>query len=71
VVVRPVPDNSTVVGIPGRVVRTRGDNGVLEHGSLPDPEGQAIEELAQRVSELETLVRQLAGERLEVRSGRQ
>jgi serine O-acetyltransferase len=70
VVVRPVPDNSTVVGIPGRVVRTRGDNGVLEHGSLPDPEGQAIEDLAQRVSELETLVRQLAGERQEVRSGR-
>jgi hypothetical protein len=43
---------------------------VLEHGSLPDPEGQAIEDLAQRVSELETLVRQLAGERLEGRSGR-
>jgi hypothetical protein len=43
---------------------------VLEHGSLPDPEGQAIEDLAQRVSELETLVRQLTGERLEGRSGR-
>jgi len=71
VVVRPVPDNSTVVGIPGRVVRTRGDNGVLEHGRLPDPEGQAIEDLAQRVSELETLVRQLAGERQQVGSGRQ
>jgi len=70
VVVRPVPDNSTVVGIPGRVVRTRGNNGVLEHGSLPDPEGQAIEDLAQRVSELEAMVRQLAGERQEVRSGR-
>jgi serine O-acetyltransferase len=70
VVVRPVPDNSTVVGVPGRVVRTRGDNGVLEHGSLPDPEGQAIEELTRRVSQLESLVRQLAGERLEVRSGR-
>jgi len=70
VVVRPVPDNSTVVGIPGRVVRTRGNNGVLEHGSLPDPEGQAIEDLAQRVSELETMVRQLAGEGIGVRSGR-
>jgi serine O-acetyltransferase len=70
VVVRAVPDNSTVVGIPGRVVRTRGDNGVLEHGTLPDPEGQAIEDLAQRVSDLETMVRQLAGMREEVRSGR-
>ena len=70
VVVRPVPDNSTVVGVPGRVVRTRGEKGVLEHGKLPDPEGQAIEDLAQRVNELEELVRQLAAERQEVRSGR-
>ena len=70
VVVHPVPDNSTVVGIPGRVVRTRGDNGVLEHGSLPDPEGQAIDDLAQRVTELEELVRHLCGDRVEVRSGR-
>jgi serine O-acetyltransferase len=59
VVVRSVPDNSTVVGVPGRVVRTRGDNGVLEHGKLPDPEGQAIEDLAARVAELEEVVRQL------------
>jgi serine O-acetyltransferase len=64
VVVWPVPDNSTVVGIPGRVVRTRGEAGVLEHGRLPDPEGQALEDLAQRVSELEALIRQLTGERL-------
>jgi serine O-acetyltransferase len=64
VVVRPVPDNSTVVGIPGRSVRTRGEAGVLEHGTLPDPEGQALEDLAQRVGELEALVRQLAGDRL-------
>src|SRR3984957_14562070 len=47
VVIRPVPDKSTVVGIPGRVVRTRDSNGVLEHGKLPDPEGQAIDELKQ------------------------
>ncbi len=63
VVVRPVPDNCTVVGIPGRVVRSRGDNGVLEHGKLPDPEGQAIEDLSRRVDELEQLVRQLSSER--------
>ena len=64
VVVRAVPDNSTVVGIPGRSVRTRGEPGVLEHGTLPDPEGQALEDLSKRVSELEGLVRLLAGERL-------
>jgi serine O-acetyltransferase len=70
VVVRSVPDNSTVVGIHGRVVRSRGENGVLEHGKLPDPEGQAIEELSQRVSELEEMVRSLAAERLELHSTR-
>jgi serine O-acetyltransferase len=62
VVVHPVPDNSTVVGIPGRVVRTRGENGVLEHGKLPDPEGQAIDDLARRVAELESTLRQLISE---------
>jgi serine O-acetyltransferase len=62
VVVHPVPDNSTVVGIPGRVVRTRGETGVLEHGTLPDPEGQAIEDLARRVAELEGMLRQLIAE---------
>ena len=59
VVVHPVPDNSTVVGIPGRVVRTRTEDGVLEHGMLPDPEGQAIDDLARRVAELESTLRQL------------
>ena len=62
VVVHAVPDNSTVVGIPGRVVRTRGENGVLEHGTLPDPEGQAIDDLARRVAELEGTLRQLIAE---------
>ena len=66
VVVKPVPDNSTVVGVPGRVVRsgtdTRCDD--LEHGKLPDPEGQAIDSLSRRVEELEEVVRMLAGERL-------
>jgi len=60
VVVHPVPDNSTVVGVPGRVVRVRPEGGPLEHGRLPDPEGQAIDDLARRVADLESLVRQLA-----------
>jgi len=66
VVVHPVPDGSTVVGIPGRVVRTRREAaGLLEHGNLPDPEGQEIDELKQRVAELEAQVRLLV-ERLEL-----
>jgi serine O-acetyltransferase len=63
VVVHPVPDNSTVVGVPGRVVRIRDENGVLEHGKLPDPEGQALEELTHRVAELEAMLRQIVAER--------
>jgi len=58
VVVHSVPDNSTVVGVPGRVVRVRPEGGPLEHGHLPDPEGQAIDDLARRVAELEELLRQ-------------
>ncbi len=62
VVVHPVPDYSTVVGIPGRVVRTRDEAGVLEHGRLPDPTGQVLEDLVQRVAELEAMMRQMIAE---------
>ena len=62
VVVHPVPDNSTVVGVPGRVVRLRDENGVLEHGQLPDPEGQALEDLTQRVAELEAMLRKIVAD---------
>jgi len=53
VVVHPVPDNSTVVGIPGRVVKRNALNHVLEHGQLPDPEREEIDDLKKRVEELE------------------
>jgi serine O-acetyltransferase len=62
VVVHPVPDHSTVVGIPGRVVRVRTQEGTLEHGHLPDPEGQAIDDLARRVAELEAVLRKMIAE---------
>jgi serine O-acetyltransferase len=71
VVVHPVPDHSTVVGIPGRVVRMRDQDGVLEHGRLPDPTGQALEDLAQRVAELEAMMqRMVADEDREPKSSR-
>ncbi len=64
VVIRSVPDFSTVVGVPGRVVRARNDiTDNLEHGKLPDPEGQLIDELTRRIEQLETQVRMLAEER--------
>ena len=62
VVVRPAPDYSTVVGVPAHVVRTRNESGDLEHGKLPDPEGQAIEDLSRRVAELESQLRALLSE---------
>ena len=63
VVVHPVPDDSTVVGVPGRVVRSRAaSDGVLEHGLLPDPEGQEIDELKQRVADLESRMKAILDE---------
>ena len=62
VVVRPVPDHSTVVGVPGRVVGGA-ETEPLEHGMLPDPEGQAIDDLARRMAQLESLVRSLTDEK--------
>ena len=59
VVVHSVPDHSTVVGIPGRVVRFRAPQGQLDHGTLPDPEGKEIEDLKQRVLDLEEQVKAL------------
>jgi serine O-acetyltransferase len=71
VVVKPVPDNSTVVGVPGRVVRMRSETcDQLEHGKLPDPEGQALDELRSRVDNLERTLRELAEEKLSSRQGR-
>ncbi len=67
VVIRAVPDYSTVVGVPGRVVRSRDDSAgsELEHGHLPDPEGQAIDDLSRRIDQLEEMVKMLAAERVE------
>ena len=58
VVVRSVPDHSTVVGVPGRVVGdANADLDTLEHGKLPDPQGQAIDDLQKRVGELESALK--------------
>lgn len=71
VVIKAVPDHSTVVGIPGRVVRTRTANvDDLEHGSLPDPEGQALEDMEKRIKLLEEQIRALMEERIPSRHAR-
>ena len=66
VVVHPVPDHSTVVGVPGRVVGDSVGTGAdpLAHGTLPDPEGQAIDELSRRVEQLEAMIQALLDEKI-------
>jgi len=65
VVIHSVPDHSTVVGVPGRVVRARAETGDdLEHGNLPDPEGQLIDDLSRRIEQLEAQIKMLAEERM-------
>jgi serine O-acetyltransferase len=62
VVVKSVPEGSTVVGIPGKIVGFWGEMPAehdLEHGRLPDPEGQEIEELKTRIAELERVLASL------------
>ena len=66
VVVRSVPAHSTVVGVPGRVVSIAGvsvrEEDLLEHGLLPDPVGQALTTLNERVAQLESELRALRQE---------
>jgi serine O-acetyltransferase len=61
VVVRPVHDNSVVVGVPGQVVaratpHTTADRPDLDNAVVPDPIGHAIHLLMQRVEVLEVTV---------------
>jgi len=59
VVVKEVPPNSTVVGIPGRIVprekppEAEGQKPDLEHGRLPDPEAKEINRLMEDMRGLE------------------
>ena len=54
VVVKNVEKNSTVVGIPGRVVHQSGVNiNPLAHSALPDAQGSVIKNLMDRIDHLE------------------
>jgi len=55
VVIRDVPPDSTVVGVPGRVVRREGAcvKVDLRHDELPDPLRDAIMQLTNNISELD------------------
>jgi serine O-acetyltransferase len=70
VVLAAVPPNSTVVGIPGKVVMKDGykvsaDHGLgvdLEHGALPDPAGEMLFCMQRHLNRLEQRVIQLEEE---------
>ncbi len=51
VVLREVPENATVVGVPGRVVKISGEK--LDHIHTPDPVMLEIEQLRLKILELE------------------
>lgn len=61
VVVKDVPPNSTVVGVPGRVVYRKGDVYKDEQGiaGIPDPEAKAIQCLVEQIHALEKRVEEL------------
>ena len=55
VVIKDVPPHSTVVGVPGEIVRIKGERtGIeaLEHGELPDILAERIEKLEQEMKNL-------------------
>ena len=60
VVVRNVEENSTVVGIPGRVVHQSGVKvNPLAHSALPDAEANVIKNLMDRIDQLENQILKL------------
>ncbi|WP_010632244.1 serine O-acetyltransferase EpsC [Sporolactobacillus vineae] len=62
VVLRDVPADSTVVGIPGRVVRQHGQkvhHHDLDHADLPDPVADKIEKLESEINRLKKAVQDL------------
>ncbi len=53
VVVKDVPDDSTAVGIPARVIKKGFDKSMLSHNKLPDIDKEMFEYLIKRVAILE------------------
>lgn len=60
VVLRDVPSDCTVVGIPGRIVYRAGERvEPLDHNRLPDSEAQVIRALLDRIEQLEQQMTQI------------
>jgi serine O-acetyltransferase len=64
VVLREVPSDCTVVGIPGRIVYRSGERvEPLDHATLPDSEAMAIRALVDRIDALENELSKMRDER--------
>ena len=66
-VIKPVPDNCTVVGIPGRIVKVKGERVLSdeEHRmNLPDPVNEILNTYNYKLGELE---KELAGMKKEIK----
>ena len=57
VVLRDVPSDCTVVGVPGRIISRNGHGCPLEHGKLPDIEAKVMRLLLDRLEKLESLLK--------------
>lgn len=63
IVLRHVPEDCTVVGIPGRIVSKSGEKvGPLEHGQLPDTQAAVTRALIDRIEQLERQLQTLMAE---------
>ena len=61
VVIRDVPENATVVGVPGRAMESRSaTRSTLDHANLPDPVAVVVEGLIDEIEELRRRVDELS-----------
>jgi serine O-acetyltransferase len=62
VVIKSVPEGATVVGVPGRILRAKGERKPtfdLEHGNLPDPLAEVTRSLLKTQERLEERLKKL------------
>jgi len=63
VVVKEVPENATVVGIPGKIVTSIRDAEKFDHNLLPDPVARTISDMATRMCHMEAAINRLKKDR--------
>jgi len=69
VVIKDVPPDSTVVGVPGRIVKHKGKRIALinlDHGNLPDPIIERLAEFRKEIDYIEKIIQQGKIKKMEV-----